>query len=169
MKKETVAVVPGSFDPMTVGHLSIVKKAMELYDKVVVAVMINDQKQYMFSLEEREMIARACVDGLQNVSVISSRGWLWELARDIGACAIVKGYRNDVDLEYEKKMASFNEEHYPLAKTVLLQADEALSEISSSALRDLILKGNSFAELMPQKAKELTEDILNKRKSNYKN
>ena len=106
MAKQRIAVVPGSFDPITNGHIDVIRRATELYDKVFVAVMINDQKNYRFTLEEREAIARAALEGLERVEVISSRGWLWELAKNLGACAIVKGYRNETDLDYEQKMAS---------------------------------------------------------------
>ena len=108
MTKQRIAIVPGSFDPITNGHIDIIRRAAELYDRVFVAVMINDQKKYRFTLEEREAIARAATEDMERVEVISSSGWLWELARDLGACAIVKGYRNETDLEYEKKMAEFN-------------------------------------------------------------
>ena len=91
---ERIAIVPGSFDPITNGHLDIIKKAAALYDKVYVAVMINDKKTYMFTLEERRMIAESATAEIGGVEVISSSGWLWELAKDLGACAIVKGYRN---------------------------------------------------------------------------
>ena len=159
MKKEGIAIVPGSFDPITNGHLAIIKKASDSFEKVYVAVMINDQKQYMFTLEQREAIAKACLSDIENVSVISSRGWLWELARDLGACAIVKGYRNDIDLEYENKMAAFNREHYPKAETVLIKAEEGMEDISSTMVR---AKLNTFDEpdgLVPQKAIEEIKKI----------
>lgn len=161
-KKRGIAIVPGSFDPMTNGHIDIIKKAAQTYEKVVVSVMINDQKNYMFTLKEREEIAKICLSDLEGVSVISSRGWLWELARDLGACAIVKGYRNETDLEYEKKMAEFNKEHYPPAETILIKADPALLDVSSTAVRKRILCKESLSELMPQKAIEHIEKITPK-------
>lgn len=160
-KKKGLAIVPGSFDPMTYGHVFVVREALKRYEKVVVAVMINDQKNYMFTLEEREKIAEISLRGIENVSVISSRGWLWALARDLGAVAIVKGYRNDADLEYEKKMAEFNGERCPSAETVLIKADPALLDVSSTALRKRILAKESLAELMPQSAIEYIEGLRN--------
>lgn len=160
-KKKGLAIVPGSFDPMTCGHVFVVREALKRYEKVVAAVMINDQKNYMFTLEEREKIAEISLRGIENVSVISSRGWLWELARDLGAVAIVKGYRNDADLEYEKKMAEFNGERCPSAETVLIKADPALLDVSSTALRKRILAKESLAELMPQSAIEYIEGLRN--------
>ena len=157
--KERVAIVPGSFDPITNGHMAIISKAAEQYDKVFVAVMINSQKEYMFSLPQREEITRAACSGIDNVTVISSEGWLWELARDLGACAIVKGYRNDVDLEYERNMAKFNEERYPYAKTVLIKSEDDLSTLSSTLIRERIKKGEHIENLIPHGAIEIIKNI----------
>ena len=105
IKKESIAIVPGSFDPITNGHLYVIKEARKLYDKIYVAVMINSEKNYTFSLEERKRISDSAVTDMDGVEVISYDGWLYELANSLKADAIVKGYRNDVDVEYEQKMA----------------------------------------------------------------
>ena len=162
MNKERIAIVPGSFDPITNGHISIIKKATESYDKVYVAVMINDQKEYMFSLEERKEIAIAALRDFDKVCVISSRDWLWHLCMEIGACAIVKGYRNETDLEYEQKMASFNKEHYPLAQTVLIKADDSMTDLSSTLIRERIRKHQSLEEFLPNGAIEEIKKIRSK-------
>jgi pantetheine-phosphate adenylyltransferase len=159
MTKQKIAVVPGSFDPITNGHIDIIRRASELYDKVFVAVMINDKKTYSFTLEEREAIAKVALEDMDSVEVISSRGWLWELARDLGACAIVKGYRNDTDLEYEQKMAEFNKEHNPNAETVLLKANEELETLSSTVVREKMLNDEKIDGLVPQKAIELIKKL----------
>ncbi len=161
---KTVAIVPGSFDPITYGHIDIVKRAAELYDTVYLAVMINDQKKYLFSMEERKQIALAALDGMYNVSIISSEGMLWQLAGELCADAIVKGYRNNTDYEYEQKMASFNQEHYPKAQTVLLKADDTLALLSSTKVREKIFNGEDIDDLMPAKAVELVKKILLTRK-----
>ena len=152
-KKQTIAIVPGSFDPITFGHVDIAKRAAELYDKVYLAVMINRNKKYMFSLEERVTLAKAALTDTK-IEVISSEGMLWELARDLLADAIVKGYRNNVDLEYEQAMAKFNEEHYPNAKTVLLKADADLEELSSTVVREKLLRGEDLSKVIPNKVYE---------------
>ena len=159
MTKQRIAVVPGSFDPITNGHIDVIRRATELYDKVFVAVMINDQKKYRFTLEEREAIARAALEGLERVEVISSRGWLWELAKNLGACAIVKGYRNETDLEYEQKMAEFNKEHNPDAETVLLKASDGLETLSSTVVRERMLNDEQIDGLLPEKAIELIKEL----------
>ncbi len=157
--KERIAIVPGSFDPITKGHLDIIKKAAQSYDKVYVAVMINPKKEYMFSLEQREQIAKACLEDEKNVSVISSEGWLWELARDLDACAIVKGYRNEKDLAYEKEMAGFNFARYPKAETVLLKADESLNDISSTVVRERLAANVPIDDIVSPKALEIIYQI----------
>ena len=162
--KKDVAIVPGSFDPITNGHVNIVKRAADMYGKVYLAVMINPSKQYMFTIEERKSIAEAAVIDIPNVEVITSEGMLWELTRDLGANAIVKGYRNETDLEYEKKMAEFNSAHYPDAPTVLLKADAELIDLSSTAVRELINRGDALNHFLPDKAIEEINKISAKRK-----
>ena len=158
-EKERIALVPGSFDPITNGHVSVIERAAELYDKVIVAVMINSSKEYMFTLDERKRIAESCFEGRSNISVISSDGWLWQLANQLDACAIVKGYRNQTDFEYEQEMAKFNDAHCPDAKTVLLKSEDALVDLSSTEVRRKILQGDDLKGLLPQAAIEVIKTI----------
>ena len=146
MNCKRIAIVPGSFDPITNGHLDILRRAASEYEVVYLAVMINASKQYLFSIEQRTEIAKAATSDIKNVKVISSEGMLWSLAKELDADAIVKGYRNQTDYAYELEMAKFNEEHYPLAKTVLLKADPKLEALSSTALREKLAK--AAAELV---------------------
>ena len=162
--KKGIAVVPGSFDPITYGHIDIVKRAAEEYEKVYLAVMINSEKKYMFSLSERQQIAKTAVSELPNVEVIASDGMLWELARDLNACAIVKGYRNNVDLEYENKMAEYNYKKYPNAKTVLLRSDPKLENVSSTVVRNKLFVDGSIDDLLPKNVAVEINKILSKRK-----
>ena len=154
-----IAIVPGSFDPITAGHIDIVSRAAELYDKVYLAVMINDQKNYMFTMEQRTEIAKAAIVGIDNVEVISSEGMLWELAKTLGAVAIVKGYRNDTDLEYEKRMAEFNSEKYPNAMTVLLKSKDELASLSSTYVREKIQNKECIDGLLPQGAVDIIKKL----------
>ena len=158
--KKTIAIVPGSFDPITNGHMFIVNEASKRYDKVYVAVMINPNKSYTFSLDERKKIASIAVKNIANVEVISSEGWLYELANDLGADAIVKGYRNNVDLEYEKSMAEFNEKHAPNTKTVLIESPAELSDLSSTLVRQMISNTESIEGLLPPNALYEIQKIL---------
>ncbi|MBR4013487.1 MAG: pantetheine-phosphate adenylyltransferase [Clostridia bacterium] len=163
--EKTVAIVPGSFDPITYGHIDIAKRAAKDYDIVYLAVMINDQKRYLFTLQEREEIARLALSGIENITVISSDGMLWKLAEELGADAIVKGYRNNVDYEYEMKMAEFNSRHNPKARTVLLKADQSLTTLSSTLLREKIAKSESIDAYLPKPAAYKIIDILKKRET----
>ena len=134
----SLAIVPGSFDPMTVGHLDIVKRTLALYDNVVVAVLMNSEKHYDHTLAERTEMAELTVQGLERVRVVSSEGLLVDLFDRIGADVIVKGIRNETDRAYEEKMAAYNLEKNPRAKTVFLQACDDLEDLNSTRVRELL-------------------------------
>ena len=158
--KTTVAIVPGSFDPITNGHIFVINEAAKRYDKVFVAVMINSDKEYMFTLDERKSIAIAAVRNISNVEVIASNGWLYELANSLNADAIVKGYRNNTDLKYEESMAKFNAEHAPNTKTVLVKSDYALINISSTLIRKKIINNETLNEFLPPDAIDEIKKII---------
>ena len=160
MSKQKIAIVPGSFDPITKGHVDIVKRTLLIYDKVVLAVMINPDKKYMFTLDERKKIAESALKDIENVVVISSDGMLWELAKKLGAVAIVKGYRNQIDYDYELTMADYNQKMYPSAQTVLLKAAEDLVNISSTVVRNEIKNGNFSDSYLPEGAITEIKNIL---------
>lgn len=160
---KTVAVVPGSFDPITFGHLDIIQRAAKKYDMVYVAVMINDQKKYLFGIEEREHIAREAVKNISNAVVISSTGMLWQLAKELSADAIVKGYRNPVDYDYEIKMAEYNTAHNPDAPTVLLEANSEFESISSTKVREMLSEGKSLEKYLPENVEDIIREILQTR------
>ena len=150
-----IALIPGSFDPITLGHVNIIERAAKMFDKVVVAVMINDSakyheglssKQYMFSMGERLEIARLSVSHIENVEVIASAGLLIDLFDEINATAIVKGVRNSADLEYEMIHAKWNKAHNNRAETLFLPADESLTSVSSTKVRELI-RSNDYGTL----------------------
>ncbi|MBO5415388.1 MAG: pantetheine-phosphate adenylyltransferase [Clostridia bacterium] len=159
-KIKGIAIVPGSFDPITNGHIDIVRRAVQRYDKVYLAVMINSEKKYMFTLEQRRRIAEAAVADIEGVEVISSEGYLWKLARTLGACAIVKGVRNEVDREYELKMAEYNSAHNPEAQTVLLETAPELAHISSTLVRERLARGEDILGLLPEGAAREIEKII---------
>lgn len=158
--KKTVAIVPGSFDPITNGHMFVINEALKRYDKVYVAVMINSAKEYTFTLEERKSIVGAALEGFDDVEVISSDGWLYDLANELSADAIVKGYRNDIDLEYEQKMAEFNQRYAPNAETVLIKSDGEISSISSTLVREMLKNEESINKLLPPGAIDKINEIL---------
>lgn len=150
----THALIPGSFDPMTLGHLDIIKRARGLYDKVTVAVMINESKTYAHTLEERAEMARLTLCDLPDVEVITDAGLLVDLFDRIGADVIVKGIRNETDRIYEEKMAAANLARNPRAKTVFLQAADDYETVSSTDVRALLSEAKSPAALVSPKVLE---------------
>ena len=149
-----VAIYPGSFDPVTSGHLNIIQRAAKIFDKLIVCVMVNAQKQYMFSLDERAELVRDAVSHLKNVSVDTWDGMLWEYAQAKQINAIVKGVRNGTDTDYELPQAHFNSKKYPQALTVFLPAEESKTQISSTLVRHNAENAQAFFELVPQKVYE---------------
>lgn len=139
----SLAILPGSYDPMTLGHLDLLERALTEYDKAVVAVMVNDQKQTLFDMETRVEIAKRTVAHLPQVRVISDTGMLIDLFDRLGADAVCKGYRNQTDYDYETEMANWNKAHNPRFRTVLYQATGEHCTTSSTQVRELLAGGGS--------------------------
>lgn len=159
-----IAIVPGSFDPLTVGHVDIIERAAKIFDEVVVAILVNPEKvnSAMFSFEERKRIATVACSHICNVRVITFEGMLWKLAKMLGACAIVKGLRNAADFEYEQPMAAFNYEHYPLAETVYLPS-YVNNDVSSTALRTSIKQGSLPSEMLTPELESIIKIVLSEK------
>lgn len=141
------ALIPGSFAPITLGHVNIIERAARMFDKVYVAVMNNDSakhdatlssKTYTLDIEKRLELVKASLSHISNVEAISSEGMLIDLCDLIDTHIVVKGIRNGEDLEYEMKHAKWNKEHNPKIETIFLPCDEKLSSISSTLVRNLI-------------------------------
>ncbi len=145
----TKALLPGSYDPITLGHLDIIKRAAALYDEVVVAVMNNDAKTYMFSMAERAEMAGLAVADLANVTVIADSGLLIDLFDRLGADVIVKGIRDSKDRAYEEKMAAWNIAHNPRAATVYMQSADDFAHISSTVVREKYGAGDALDDMLP--------------------
>lgn len=133
-----IAIVPGSFDPMTLGHKDVVERAAKIFDRVIVAIMINPDKKGRFSFAERKKIAELTLADIPQATVITADGYLADLAAALKAVAIVKGVRNTEDFEYEQEMAAFNHDRNPVTETVYLPAYSELAEISSTYAKKLI-------------------------------
>ncbi len=141
------ALIPGSFAPITLGHVNIIERAARMFDKVYVAVMNNDSakhdaslssKTYSLNMEQRFELVKASVSHISNVEAIFSEGMLIDLCDQLDTHTVVKGIRNGDDLEYEMKHAKWNKEHNPKIETVFLPCDEKFSLISSTLVRSLI-------------------------------
>ena len=154
-----IAVCPGSFDPVTNGHIDIITRASALFDRVIVVVMTNAQKKPMFSTEERIDLLRRATADLPNVEVDFYGGLLAEYARQKGACAIVKGLRALSDFEYEFQMALTNRRLNPEAETVFLTSTADKMYLSSSLVKQIAAFGGDISEFVP---KDIVPDIMRK-------
>ena len=139
-----IAVYPGSFDPITSGHLNIIRRASNIFDKLIVCVMVNSTKSPMFSREERVDLIQRTVGDLPNVEVDSFDGLLADYAKQKGSCVIVKGLRAGSDFEYEFQMALINRKINPDLDTMFLTAEHQYTYLSSSTVKEL---GNYDVEL----------------------
>lgn len=154
-----IAVYPGSFDPITLGHLNIIRRAAVVFDKVIVCVMVNSEKKPMFNLEERVELVKRVTERLNNVEVDNSDLLLAEYVRRRGANAIVKGLRAMSDFEKEFQMAIINKKMYPELETVFLTASEKYTYLSSTVVKEMARYGADLGEFAPR---EIIEDIIAK-------
>ena len=141
------ALIPGSYDPITLGHVNVIERAAKIADRVYVAVMNNDSakhssvlrsKTYMLSMEERFELVKLSLSHIENVEVVSSCGMLIDLFDELSADVIIKGIRSSADLEYEMIHAKWNKEHNPRLETLFLPADDSLKSVSSTLVREYI-------------------------------
>lgn len=140
---------PGSFDPITVGHLDIIERAHALFGEVVVAIGNNSQKKYMFSFEERVALVEGATQGLAGVSVEPMDGLLVDFCRDRGIPAVIKGIRFGADFDFELQMAHMNQEMGGI-ETVLLPAAKGQVTLSSTIIRQVINLGGDVSGYVPE-------------------
>ncbi len=140
-------ILPGSYDPVTLGHLDIIRRVAEMEDEVYVVVFINPDKTYMFSIEDRVAMLMIALDDLDNCIVSYSNGRVVDYMREHGIERIVKGYRNRTDYEYEMRQAEYNKHHGGYDTELVLSREEFLS-YSSTAVRDAILNGEDITHLV---------------------
>lgn len=144
------AVYPGSFDPVTSGHLNIIRRAANIFDKLIVCVMVNAGKYPMFTLEEREELIRRVTLDLPNVEVDCSNELLADYCRRKGSCVIVKGLRAGSDFENEFQMALVNRKLNPELDTMFLTADSQYMYLSSSTVKELGKYNADLSDFLPQ-------------------
>lgn len=149
MAMSNFAIYPGTFDPITVGHLDVVRRAARLFDHLIVAVAEATRKKTWFSAEERFRLVQQSTRGLKNVSVELFRGLLVDYVRSRGGHTIVRGLRAFSDFEYEFQMALMNRKLAPDIETVFLMTSEAHSYISSTLVREVAELGGETASLVP--------------------
>lgn len=151
-----IAIYPGSFDPVTSGHLNIIQRAANIFDKLIVCVMVNAGKNPMFTLEERVELIRRVTQNLPNVEVDSSSALLADYARRRGSCVIVKGLRAGSDFENEFQMALINHKINPELDTMFLTAESQYMYLSSSTVKELGTYGVDLSDFLP---KEIIPDF----------
>ena len=159
LKQMKNAIYPGSFDPVTVGHLNIIRRASEIFDHLTVCVMVNAGKNPMFTLEERVELIRRVTRDLPNVEVDASGELLAEYARKKGKCVIVKGLRAGSDFENEFQMAMINHKLNPDLDTMFLTAEHQYTYLSSSMVKELGRYHVDLTDFLPE---EIIPDFTSK-------
>ncbi|MGI5907072.1 MAG: pantetheine-phosphate adenylyltransferase [Christensenellales bacterium] len=157
-----ICVYPGSFDPITCGHMDIIERIVNMFDRVVIGVLQNREKQPLFSLDERLGYIRRCTPGYENVEVEAFDGLLVDFARAKKALYIVRGLRAVSDFEFEFQMASMNKKLYPEAETVFLMTNTKYSFLSSSMVREVGRWGGCLRGLVPG---EILPDLMKRLKN----
>jgi len=149
---QVTAIYPGTFDPITNGHLDIIERGVRLFDRIIVALLHNTEKQPLLPLAERQEIVRAVVTRFPNVTVETFDGLLVDYCRARGARAIVRGLRALSDFEYEFQMALMNRRLEPGVETVFMMPSEAWSYVSSRLVKEVARLGGDVSGLVPKEA-----------------
>lgn len=145
-----LAVYPGSFDPVTNGHIDILEKTSKIFDKIIVAVVHNVSKKALFTLDERVELIKESTKHLNNIEVECFSGLLANYLRDRKACAIIRGLRTVADFEYEMHMAMINKRLIPDVDTIFIMSDSSNIFVSSSIIKEAALLGGDVSELVPE-------------------
>lgn len=149
------AIFPGSFDPFTAGHLNILQRALTIFDEVIVAVGVNQDKRGLFDMDKRIEIIRASVKGLKGVSVIKYDNLTIDTCRELGVRHIVRGVRNMIDFETERSIADANRRLAPDIETVIIPTAQEYAHISSSAVRDILRHGGDCSAFVVPGVRDL--------------
>ena len=144
-----IAVYPGSFDPVTNGHLNIIERAARLFDEVIVCVMVNCEKKPLFTLEERKSLLKRVTAHLPNVKVDAHAGLLAEYAKEQQCCTIIKGLRAGADVDKEFQMAMINRKLNPNLESLFLTAEHQYMYLSSSAVKEMGVYGADVSDFLP--------------------
>ena len=155
----SIAVYPGSFDPITNGHLDIISRGAKIYDKLIVAVLVNMDKKCLFDIEERVELIKKVTKDLDNVEVLSFEGLLVDFARIHNSKVILKGLRTVSDFEYEFQMALMNSKLDPDIETVFMMTSSAYSYVSSSSVKQVAKFGGNIKGLVPE---ELITEVMDR-------
>ena len=161
----TTAVYPGSFDPVTNGHLDVISRGAELFDKVIVGVLHNSTKSPLFSVEERVRILNEAIKDLTNVEIVAFSGLSVDFARQCKAKVIIRGLRAITDFEYELQMAQTNRVLAPDVDTVFLTTSLEYAYLSSTIMKEVANFGGDLSKFAPSEITEAVEEKLKKRET----
>ncbi len=145
-----IALFPGSFDPITIGHFDILERAKLLFDKIYIGIGKNSTKQCMFSLEERLQFLHTCFKGDEKIVITQYDGLTVNYCLEIDAHFILRGLRSDTDFEYEKNIAQINKEMVPSVETVFMVCNPAYSAVSSTIVKDIKRNGGDISRYIPK-------------------
>lgn len=152
-----VAVYPGSFDPITNGHLDIIRRGAKVFDKIIVAVLVNIDKNHLFEIEERVKLIKKVTEDIENVEVISFNGLLVNFLKEYNANIILKGLRTTYDFEYELQMSLMNNQLDSNIETICMMSSAENLHISSSCVKQVAKFGGNIDGLVP---KEIISEII---------
>ncbi|HJA22491.1 MAG TPA: pantetheine-phosphate adenylyltransferase [Candidatus Limosilactobacillus intestinipullorum] len=158
-----VALFPGTFDPLTLGHLDLIKRGSALFDQLAVAVMTNESKHPLFSVDERVQQVKEAVSGLANVSVITAEGLSVDLMNRIGADYLMRGLRNANDFQYERDIAAMNNYLDDQCETIFFLAKPEYQHLSSSLLKEVTSAGGDISAYLPANINEALKKRLEER------
>jgi pantetheine-phosphate adenylyltransferase len=145
-----IAVFPGSFDPVTIGHTDIINRGLNLFDEIIIAIGINSSKNYLFDMELREQWLKDIYKNNSRVSVKSYKGLTVQFCKEAGAGFILRGVRSVSDMEFERSIAQMNKSMDPAIETVFLFADPSVTAVSSTIVRDIIRNGGDARQFLPE-------------------
>jgi len=148
-----LAIYPGSFDPVTNGHIDILEKTSKLFDKIIIAVVHNVGKKALFSLNDRVNLIKESTSHIPNIEVESFSGLLVDYVKQKGAIAIIRGLRTVADFEYEMHIAQINRKMLPEVESIFVLADSRYFFVSSSIIKEVALLGGDVSELVPESVK----------------
>lgn len=160
MSKNRIAVYPGTFDPITLGHEDIVRRAADLFDLVIVAVAGSTNKNTLFTLEERVALAQSVFGNASNIKVVGFSGLLMQFVQDQGAKMVIRGLRAASDFEYEFQLAGMNRKLYPQFETLFLTPSEQFMFISSSLVREVAVLGGDVQAFVSDAVKDAIKQKL---------
>ena len=161
--RRKIAIVPGSFDPITYGHIDIIKRSAELFDEVIVAILVNPDKKYLFSLDERVEMINETIKEIPNVKVDSFSGLLVNYAKKVGSNVIVRGLRAVSDFEYEMQLTFMNKALDENIETFHMMANKQYSFISSSIVKGVSGFGADLSKFVPENVEQRLEKKMKER------